>query len=106
MEGKIKTLKVLLWLHIVLGFLLTAYATFAITIMQGIGFGIATLLLGLFLFVALPYYAKASLVKGSATPALWHSIYIIVFVTILIPLGIWQLFLAYKLNEHFKGKTA
>ena len=106
METKVKILKVLLWVHIVIGALLSAYAAFAITIMQGVGFGVATLLLGGTLFVAFPYYAKTALSKGSASPALWHSIYIIVFATILIPLAIWQLYLAYKLNEYFKSKPA
>lgn len=85
---------------------LTLYGTFAISIMMGPGPGFLTLLVGFALMIYFPYYAKTALSKNNAMPSIWHAIYIMVFNTLLIPLAIWQLILAYKLNQYYQRSDA
>jgi uncharacterized membrane-anchored protein len=107
MEAKMKALRILLIVYIVIGVMLTLYGTAAITIMSGLITGGLTFLLGFFTLVYFPYYAKSSLENNNTAPCMWHSIFIIIFSSLIfLPLAILEIVLVYKINQHLQTENA
>ena len=106
MDRKIKTLNILLIIHILLGALGSAYGTFATFAMGGPVIAIPVFIFTFGIFVYLPYYARKSLASCNAMPCIIHAALVIAFYGLLLPLGIWQIYLAIKVNNNMVKSNA
>ena len=105
MERKIKTLNILFIIYMIIGVCATAYVGFVASIMSGLTMGVIISSI-VSLFVIFPYYAKRALAKNNVIPSVCHSVFIMLFATILLPLAIWELVLAIQVRKQFEIENA
>ncbi|TNE87189.1 MAG: hypothetical protein EP324_08100 [Gammaproteobacteria bacterium] len=106
MDRKLKILNILLTIQIVIGVLITPYGTFASYVMGGFGIALVVFLLAGGVLVYFPYYVKKSAASNNFTPSIIHAILVLMGNWLVLPLGIWQLYLAIKLKNSLAPENA
>lgn len=104
-EVKKRVLKTLLIIHITFGAIITPLASLIVLGMEQEIASLAVLVFCIVAYIYFPYRALKAVSANRFYPSIVHSVFTI-FCSILMPLGIVQLFLAIKLKNNFTVESA